>query len=117
MACPLEVDNGLLEHVLFSVVHAEATNNVDLGGVVPVTLLVVVDCLEFIGLLLIKIAHFGENFGVTGDLSDQDIVPLQGLAAHTNQLVYMSDLIDNFVAVRNDCVQFFKGLERFVVVA
>lgn len=40
--------------------------------------------LELILLLLIQIAHLGEDFRVAGYLGDQDVVPLEGLSAHTN---------------------------------
>jgi len=41
--------------------HAQAGNNVDFCRVVPVGFLVVVNGLEFVLLLLIKVSHLGEN--------------------------------------------------------
>jgi len=99
------------------VVHAEARNDVDLRRVVPVGLLVEVHCLELVLLLLVQVAHFGEDFRVTGHLGDEDVVPLEGFTAHTDQLVNMSDLVQDFIAVGDDGVQLFEGLERLVVVA
>lgn len=72
----LEVHDGLLEHVLLRMVHAQARDDIDLGWVVPVRLLVEMDGLELILLLLVEVAHFGEDLRVTGHLRDQDVVPL-----------------------------------------
>jgi hypothetical protein len=49
----LKVNNSLLKLVLFGVMHAQAGNNIDLGRVISVRLLVVVHSLELILLLLI----------------------------------------------------------------
>ena len=76
LACSLEVLDRLLEHVLFGVVHAQARDHIDLGGIVPVTFLVEVHGLELVLLLLVQVAHLGEDFRVTWHLCDQDIVPL-----------------------------------------
>ena len=97
--------------------HAETRDDIDLGGVVPVGLLVVVDGLELVLLLLIQVAHLSEDLRVTRHLSDQDVVPLQGLSAHTDQLIDVCDLVDHLVAVRDDRVQLLEGLQTFVVVA
>lgn len=99
-----EVNDGLLEHVLFGVVHTKATDDINFGGVIPVTLLVVVDSLELIRLLLVEVSHLGEDFRVSGYLGDQDIVPLESLASHTDQFINMSYLINNLITVRNDSV-------------
>ena len=48
-----EVLNRLFEHVLLSVVHTKARNHINLGGIVPVGLLVEVDSLELVLLLLV----------------------------------------------------------------
>jgi len=80
-------------------VHAEARDDVNLGRVVPVGLLIVVDSLEFVRLLLVQVSHLGQHFRVGRHLGDQDIVPLQGLAPHADQLVHVSDLVDNFITV------------------
>ena len=117
LARPLEVLDSLLEHVLLRVVHSEARDHIDLRWIVPVALLVEVDSLELILLLLVEVAHLGQDFRVTGHLSDQDVVPLEGLTTHADQLVNVSDLVQDFIAVWNDRVQLLKSLERFVVVA
>ena len=49
----LKVHDGLFKLVLLSVVHAQTGDDINLGGVVPVALLVVVDSLELVLLLLI----------------------------------------------------------------
>ena len=64
LAGALEEEDSLLKHVLLGVVHTQAGDHVNLGRVVSVTFLVVVDGLEFILLLLIKVAHLGEDFRV-----------------------------------------------------
>lgn len=56
-----EVINGLLKHVLLSVVHTEARDNINLGRVVPEGFLVEVDGLKLILFLLVKIAHLGKD--------------------------------------------------------
>ena len=73
--------------------------------------------LEFVLLLLIEVAHLCKNFRVTRDFGYQDIIPLDGLATHANQLVNVRDLVYYLVAVRDDRMKFFKGLEGLVVVA
>ena len=114
---PLKVNDGLLKHVILGVVHAEAGDHVDLGGVVAVALLIEVDSLKLVLLLLVEVAHFREDLRVTGHLRDQNVVPFEGLATHTNQLVHVGDLVNHLIAVRNNGVELLKCLERFVVVA
>ena len=97
--------------------HAETRDDIDLGRVVAVGLLVVVDGLELVLLLLIQIAHLGEDLRVARHLSDQDVVPLEGLSTHADQLVDVRDLVDHFVAVWDDRVQLLEGLQGLVVVA
>ncbi len=80
----LEVHDSLLELVLLGVMHAEARYNIDLCRVVAVRLLIVMNCLELILLLLIQIAHLGEDFRVAGYLGYQDVVPLEGLSTHAD---------------------------------
>ena len=53
----------------------QARDHVNLGGVVSVAFLVVVHGLELVLLLLVQVAHFCEDLGVGGDLSDEDVVP------------------------------------------
>ena len=113
----LEVDDGLFELVLLRVVHPQARDHVDLRRVVPVRLLVVVHRLELVLLLLIQIAHLCQYLRIAWHLSDQDVVPLEGLATHADQLVDMGYLVDHLVTVRNDCVQLLEGLKTLVVVA
>ena len=98
-------------------VHAETRDHINLGWVVPVTLPVEVDGLELILFLLVQVAHFGQDLAIAGHLSDQDVVPLQGFTTHTDQLVNVSDLVQDFITVGDDGVELFEGLERFVVVA
>ena len=93
LAGAFEVLDRLLEHVLLGVMHAKAGDNVDFGRVVSVAFLVEVNSLELVLFLLVKVAHFGENFRVRGDLSYQDIVPFEGLSAHTNEFIDVRDLI------------------------
>lgn len=57
----LEENDCLFEHVVFGVMHSEAGDHIDFGGVVSKTLVIVVDCLELVLFLLIQVAHFGEN--------------------------------------------------------
>ena len=111
LACTLEILDSLLKHVLLGVVHAQARDDVDFGRVVPVALLVEMHGLELILLLLVQIAHLGENLRVRRHLSDQDVVPLQGFTAHANQLVNVRDLVKHLVAVGNNGVQLFKCLQ------
>ena len=96
--------------------HAQARNNVYFGGVVPVTLLVVVDSLELVLLLLVQVAHLREDFRVCGHLSDKDVVPLEGLPAHANQFINVGNLVDNFIRVRNNSMQFFKRLQGLIII-
>jgi len=64
--------------------HTEAGDDINLRWVVPVTLLIEVDSLKLILLLLIKIAHLGENFRVAWNFSDENIVPLESFTSHSN---------------------------------
>ena len=73
--------------------------------------------LELILLLLIQIAHLGEDLRVARHLSDQDVVPLECLSAHADQLVHVRDLVDHLIAVRDNSVQLLESLEAFIVVA
>jgi len=84
--------------------HTKATDNINFGGVVSVTFLVVVDSLEFIRLLLVKVSHLGEDFRISGYLGDQDVVPLQSLASHTDQFINVSDLVNDFIRVGDNSV-------------
>ena len=59
-----EVLDSLLEHVLLGVMHAQARDYVDLGRVVTVALLIEVHSLELVLLLLVQVAHLGEDFGI-----------------------------------------------------
>ena len=93
LAGALEVLDSLFKHVLFSVVHAQARDDIDFGWVVSIALLVEVHGLELVLFLLVKVAHFSEDFRVRWHLSDQDIVPFEGFSAHADQLVHVSDLI------------------------
>lgn len=97
LAGTLKVNDGLLEHVLFGVMHAEARDHVNLCRVVTVGLLVEMDGLELILLLLVKVAHFGEDLRISGHLGNKDVVPLEGLATHANQLVNVRNLVDDLV--------------------
>ena len=72
--------------------------------------------LEFILLLLIKIAHLSQNFAVGWYFCYQDVVPLQRLPSHANQLVNVRNLVDNFITVGYNCVELFKSLQRLVVI-
>jgi len=105
-----EVNDSLLEHVLLGMVHTKATDDINFGGVVPVTLLIVVDSLELIRLLLVEVSHLGKNFRVSGHLGDQDVVPLEGLASHTDQFINMGNLVNNLITIRNNSVELFEGL-------
>jgi len=112
-----EVNNGLLKQILLGIVHAQAGDDVYFGGVVAVAFLVVVDGLELVLLLLVEVAHLGEDFRVGGDFGDKDIVPLQSLSPHSNQLIHMCDLIDHLIRVGNNRVQLFKRLQRLIIIA
>ena len=74
------------------------------------------DVLELVLFLLVEISHFGEDFRVSWDLGDQDVVPLKSLSSHTNEFINMGNLVDNFVTVWDDSVKFFKCLETLIVV-
>jgi hypothetical protein len=74
------------------------------------------DCLELVLFLLIQIAHLGEDLRIAWYLSDEYIVPLEGLSAHSNQFVDMSDLVDHLVAIWDDSVKLLKSLKTFVVI-
>lgn len=39
------------------------------------------------------------------------------MATHADQFVHVSDLVDNFVRVRNYGVEFLERLQRFIIVA
>lgn len=93
----LEIDNSLFKHVVFGVMHTEARDHINLGRVVPVRFLVEVHSLELVLLLLIEVTHLSEDLRITRHLGDQDVVPFQSLASHTDQFVNVSDLVDNFV--------------------
>ena len=97
--------------------HTKTRNDINFSWIVSVALLIVVDSLEFILFLLVQVTHLSQNFGVRGDLGDQNIVPFESLASHTDQLIDVGNLVDDFVAVRDDGVQFLECLERLVIVA
>jgi len=111
-----EEQDSLLEHVLLGIVHTQAGDDINLGWVVSVTLLVVVDVLELVLFLLVEVSHLSQDFRVSRDLGNQDIVPLQGLSSHTDELVHVSDLVDDLITVRNDGVKFLEGLKTLIVV-
>jgi len=91
-------------------VHAETRNDIYFGGVIPEAFIVVVHRLELVILLLVEIAHLSEDFWVWGHLGDQDVVPFECLPTHADQFVHVSDLVDNFVRVRNYSVKFLERL-------
>lgn len=97
--------------------HTKARDYIDFGWVIAIRLLVVVNSLELILFLLIQVAHLGKDLTIRGYLCDQDVVPLDSLSPHTDQLVHMSYLVDDLIAVWDDCMQLFKGLKRLVVVS
>jgi len=76
-----------------------------------------VNSLELVLLLLVEVAHLRQNFRVTRHFRDEDIVPLEGLATRLNQLVHVSNLINDLIRVGNNRVQLLKSLQRFVIVA
>jgi len=39
------------------------------------------------------------------------------LATHADQFVHVSDLVDNFVRVRNYSVEFLERLQRFIIIS
>ena len=92
-------------------VHTQARDHINLGRVVAVRLLVEVDGLELILLLLVEVTHLRKNFRVRGHLRNQNVVPLEGLATHTNQLVDVSDLVDNLVTVGDNGVELLESLQ------
>ena len=61
LARPFEILDRLLKHVLLRVVHPQTRDHVDLRRVVPEALLVEVHCLELVLLLLVEVAHLGED--------------------------------------------------------
>jgi hypothetical protein len=85
-------------------VHSKTRDHVDLSGIIPIGLGVEVNGLELILLLLIQVAHFSQDFTVAWYLGYQNVVPLQSLSPHTNKLINMCDLVNYFIAVRNDSV-------------
>jgi len=113
----LEVLDGLLKHILLGVVHTKARNDINLARVVAITLLVKVHRLELILLLLVKVAHLGQNLRIRRHLRDQDVVPFESLTAHADQLINVSDLVKNLVAIRDNSVELLESLERLVIVA
>ena len=98
-------------------VHSQATDDVDLGGVIPIALLVVVHGLELVLFLLVEVAHLCEDFRVTWHLRDQNVVPLESLPAHADQFIHMGYLIDDLVAIGDDSVQFLERLQRLIIVS
>jgi len=111
-----EEQNSLFKHILFGVMHSQAGDYVNLGRVVSVGLLVVVHSLEFILLLLVEIAHFGQYFWISWHLGNKDVVPFQSLSSHANKFVDMSDLINYFITIGDDSMQLFESLQTFVVI-
>lgn len=59
---PLEINNSFFEHVVLCMVHAETADHVDFRWVVPIRLLVEMNCLELISFLLIQVAHLSQDF-------------------------------------------------------
>jgi len=57
----LKVHNGLLEHVLLRVVHSQTGDHINFRWVIAVRLLVEMHSLKFVLLLLVEVAHFGED--------------------------------------------------------
>jgi len=76
-----------------------------------------VNCLKFILFLLVQIAHFGKDLRVAGYLGDQNVVPFESFSSHSDEFVDVSNLVQNFIAIGNNGVQLFKGLQRLIVVA
>ena len=113
----LEVLDSLLKHILLSMVHTQARDHINLRRVVPVALLIEMDSLELILLLLVQIAHLGEDLRVARHFRDQYVVPFESFTAHSDQLINVRDLIEHFIAIRDDGVEFFEGLQALVVVA
>lgn len=116
LACSFEVENCFLEHVLLCVVHSETRDYINFGWVVSVTLLVVMHGLEFVLLLLVEVAHLGQDLGVSWHFGNEDVVPLEGLSSHSDELVHVSNLVNHLVTVWDDSVKLFEGLKTLVVV-
>ena len=112
----LEVKDSLFEHVLFGIVHTEARDDIDLGWVVSVTLLVVVNSLELILLLLVEVTHLSEDLRVSWDLGYENVVPLEGLSSHTDKFVDMSNLVDDLITIWDDGVKLLKSLKTLIVI-
>ena len=98
-------------------IHTKTRNNIDFSRVVPIGLLVKVDSLKLILFLLIKVSHFCENFTIAWYFGYQDIVPLESLSSHTNKLVNMGNLVNDFITIGNDSMKFLKCLKRFVIIS
>ena len=73
--------------------------------------------LELVLLLLVEIAHLGEDLRVARHFRDQDVVPLEGFTSHSDQLVHMRNLIKHLVAVGDNRVELLESLQGLVVVA
>ena len=116
MRCSFEVKDSLFEHILFGIVHTETRDDINLCWVVSITLLVIVNSLELILLLLVEITHFGKNLRVGWDLGDENVVPFESLSSHSNELVDMSNLVNNFITIWNDSVKFLKSLKTLIVI-
>lgn len=116
LRCSLEVKDSLFEHILFGIVHTEARDDINLCWVVSITLLIIMNSLELILFLLVEVTHLCKNLRVGWDLGDENIVPFEGLSSHSNELINMSNLVDNFITIWNDSVKFLESLKTLVVI-
>ena len=67
------------------------------------------DCLELILLLLVQESHLSKDLRVALHvLGDQHVVPLESFSAHTDVLVHVSHLEENFVTIWDNRVKFYE---------
>ena len=116
LRCSLEVKYSFFEHILFGIVHTEARDDINLCWVVSITLLIIMNSLELILLLLVEVTHLGKNLRVGWHLGHENVVPFKSLSSHSNELVDMSNLVDNFITIWNDSVKFLESLKTLIVI-
>jgi hypothetical protein len=112
----LEVKDSLFEHILLGIVHTEARDDINLCWVVSVTLLIIVNSLELVLLLLVEVTHLGKNLRIGWDLGYENVVPFESLSSHSNELIDVSNLVDNFITIWNNSVQFLESLKTLIVI-
>jgi len=114
LAGALKVVDALLVHLVLDEPHAEPGYDIEVDGVVPVALELVVEALALLLLLAEDLAQPAEDAGICGHPCDEDVEPLRRLLVLALLLVEVRNLVDDGRVVGDDGVQLLEGLAGLV---